>query len=98
VFSLYAGRLYELLKVTAQRNYPMDAVRRREQGTVLVRMRIDPDGHLLSAHVPQSVTASPRLIEAAMEAAQAAAPYPRFDPGMGDEPATFEVPIIYQVR
>jgi len=76
--------------------YPPAAVRRREEGRVLLRADVGPDG------VPRSVvlvhgSGSPRLDEAATAAVRLS----RFVPATRDgQPVegTVEVPIVFRLR
>ena len=94
----YGRKLHGLINARAQRTYPRQSKRRGEQGLVLIRVRIDPRGQLLSIDVADKSEAPARLARAAIKAVQSAAPFPQFVTGMNDQPTFFEVPIHYRLK
>ncbi len=60
--------------VDAVKQYPAQALRRREQGTIEVRVSLNARGEIVTIEAAQ---AEPRLlVQAALEAVRKAAPYP----------------------
>ena len=64
------------------------------EGTVRMRLNLTAEGILKTAEVLQA--SDPRLTQAALDDARAAAPYPRFLPGMKRRPASYEFLVRYE--
>lgn len=78
------------------RRYPNSARARREQGTVLVRVRLARDGSLLSLALEHS-SGFNRLDEAALETFRRAAPLPAI-PATLPAPQDLAFPVQFQMR
>jgi protein TonB len=86
------GQLAECLSRVKQ--YPIAAVARREEGVVLLSMRLDRSGRLLSWHI--TVSSGYRDLDDEVSAMVAeAAPFPPF-PSLWNRPsADFLVPVVF---
>jgi protein TonB len=62
-------------RIEAAKRYPDDARREGVQGSVTVRFRVRPDGHVEAVEVARS-SGSRELDEASLETIRRAAPYP----------------------
>lgn len=63
-------------------DYPPESLRARETGRVILALDIDPDGMLAGVAARDGSDAPARLIEAGIAAAEAAAPFEPYDPGL----------------
>lgn len=82
-------------KVDAVKQYPAQALRRREQGTIEVRVSLNARGEIVAIEAAQ---AEPRLlVQAALDAVRMAAPYPSLD-AIGRSDAQFLIPVRFEVR
>lgn len=90
--SFYLGQLAECLSRVKQ--YPIAALARRETGVVLLSMRLDRLGRLLSWHI--AVSSGYRDLDNEVSAMAAeAAPFPPF-PALWNPPsADFLVPVVF---
>lgn len=90
--SFYMGQLAERLSRVKQ--YPIAALARQEKGVVLLSMRLDRLGRLLSSHI--AVSSGYRDLDDEVSAMAAeAAPFPPF-PAMWNQPsADFLVPVVF---
>ncbi|HVI49745.1 MAG TPA: energy transducer TonB [Candidatus Sulfotelmatobacter sp.] len=77
--------------------YPAQALRRREQGVVRVRMLVAADGSILSMEEDDQ-TASPLLVAAALQAVRDAAPFPPLPQGLAEKPVRLVVPVTFALR
>ncbi len=90
----YSRGLLDLLE--RHKVYPLLSQRRGEQGTIVIRLTLAEDGHLLRA---EPLGGGPgRLIEASLAAVQAAAPFPPLPAELGGREAVFNVPITYRLQ
>ncbi|HEY6334518.1 MAG TPA: TonB family protein [Alphaproteobacteria bacterium] len=90
----YASRLHGLIE--AHKSYPAQALMRREEGTVVLRIVIEHDGKLVDVSV---LSGSPsRLVEASVQATKAAAPFPSLPSDINLPRATFELPITFRLQ
>lgn len=90
----YAGALFRL--IDANKAYPEQALRRGEEGTVVLRLTIARDGSLLA--VESAAPAPRRLVKAALDAVSRAAPFPPLPPPLAADEAVFEVPVVYRLE
>jgi len=82
--------------IDAKKVYPPQSLRRREQGTVVVRLKIAADGKLVDVTSP---TEGPRrLVEASLDAVRRAAPFPPLPSSFKEKDASFEVPVVYKLQ
>jgi len=90
--SFYMGQLAERLSRVKQ--YPIAALARQEKGVVLLSMRLDRMGRLLSSHI--AVSSGYRDLDDEVSAMAAeAAPFPPF-PALWNQPsADFLVPVTF---
>ncbi|MGB8273638.1 MAG: energy transducer TonB, partial [Alphaproteobacteria bacterium] len=92
--SRYLTTLFTM--IDRKKVYPSQSVRRREQGTVTVRLKIARDGTLVDASSP---TESPeRLVDASLDAVREAAPFPPLPKSLDRDQAVFEVPVTYRLQ
>lgn len=91
----YVGRLHE--RIARYRIYPPQALRRREEGDVRLRIRLADDGRLLE--ILDLAEASAILARAAHEAIESAAPFdpPPHAPG-GGQALAFDVTVAFRLR
>lgn len=76
--------------------YPSQSLRRREEGTVIVRLKIAANGELLDVTSP---TGEPeRLVDASLNAVRRAAPFPPLPESFKDGQAEFQVPVVYKLQ
>ncbi len=72
-------------------SYPLEPI----EGTVYVRIVVDPAGKLRQVMVLQA--SDPRLAELAVEGIRSAAPYPRFPSALKDPQADYEFLVQYRL-
>lgn len=75
--------------------YPAQALRRREQGVIRVRMLVAADGEILSMESDGN-DASPLLVAAALQAVRDAAPFPPLPQGLPE--TRLEVPVTFSLK
>ncbi len=94
-YGAYVGRLHE--RIARYRVYPPQAMRRREEGDVRLRILLAGDGSLLD--ILSLAEASVQLTRAARQAIESAAP---FDPpprgGGGERRLAFDVTVAFRLR
>lgn len=90
----FLDRLQRHLQPFVSRNYPRQAVERKEQGRVEVSIYVDERGNVLDAVIERS-SGFPALDEAAIAAARAASPVPRPPSHLVRSQVTF--PITYSM-
>lgn len=94
-YGAYVGRLHE--RIARYRVYPPQAMRRREEGDVRLRILLAGDGSLLD--ILSLAEASAQLTRAARQAIESAAP---FDPpprgGGGERRLAFDVTVAFRLR
>ncbi len=66
----------------AVENYPPEALRARETGRVILALDINPNGSLAAVEARDASDAPVRLIDAAIDAANSAAPFEPYDAGL----------------
>jgi len=81
--------------VKAHLLYPAQALRRREQGVIRVRMLVAADGEILSMESDGN-DASPLLVAAALQAVRDAAPFPPLPQGLPE--TRLEVPVTFAIK
>ncbi len=80
--------------IDANKDYPVECKKAKEQGAVLVKFTIDRDGRLLASSIKQS-SGHPRLDRAALATLARSAPFPPIPDFVGRETLTVAVPIDY---
>jgi len=91
----YATNLHAL--IDAQKRYPRVSRQRREEGAVILRITIAPDGSLMDVVVEKA--ASDQLAEASIAAVRnAAGRFPPFPLEMPQEPLQFIVSVSFVLR
>ncbi len=94
LLSRYMTTLFRM--IDAKKHYPTQSLRKREEGTVVVRVTLAPDGKLIDV---MATTERPRrLVEASLKAVQDAAPFPPFAEVLDQKQVVFEVPVVYRIR
>jgi TonB family protein len=88
----YLGQLRE--RVLARREYPRLARRAGLEGTVCLRIAVDAAGRL--AQLQPSCVAPAPLVEAALSAVRAAAPFGPLPGGLGTE-LVLDLPMVFQL-
>ena len=82
--------------IDAKKVYPPQSLQRREEGTVVVKLKVAADGTLVDVSSP---TESPsRLVNASLEAVRKAAPFPPLPASLKQAEAEFEVPVVYKLQ
>jgi TonB family protein len=76
--------------------YPWAAVRRGQQGTVELELRLGPDGRLVAVEVVAGASAE-TLRVAAVAAVRGSAPFP-FPPGLAARPLVIRLPVEFRLR
>ena len=94
-YGAYVGRLHQ--RIVSHRVYPPQAMRRREEGDVRLRILLAGDGSLVD--IFNLAEASAQLTQAARAAIQSAAP---FDPpprgGGGELRLAFDVTVAFRLH
>jgi len=80
--------------IDANKDYPVECKKAREQGAVVVKFTIDRDGRLLASSIKQS-SGHLRLDQAALATLARAAPFPPIPDFVGRETLSVAVPIDY---
>ena len=75
--------------------YPAQALRRREQGVIRVRMLVAADGEIISME-SDGDDASPLLVAAALQAVRDAAPFPPLPQGLAE--TRLEIPVTFALK
>lgn len=93
------ARYFGALRATVERHreYPLAARRMRLEGTVLVRISIARDGHIVAVHVRQS-SGEAVLDNAAMSAVRSVASFPSAPAEVEGETFTLELPFVFRLR
>ncbi len=94
VINAYAARLRALIE--AKKSYPAQALRRQEEGSVTLHILVDHSGRLLQ--VTASSDAPDILVNAALDAVRAAAPFPSFPSAIERDREAFELPIVFKLE
>lgn len=89
----WEGRV--LARLEQYRHYPSEAKRARQQGTVLVRFRMERSGHVLSSSIERS-SGNAMLDQAAMETLRSADPLPKIPADRADQ-IELVVPIEFTI-
>ena len=92
--SNYEGKVYA--KVGRARRYPKSASRQGIQGTVNVRFTVSVDGSVSGVSIARSA-GSPILDEAALQAVNRAAPFPKIPVEAGRSSWRFNIPLEFRV-
>ena len=82
--------------IDAKKVYPPQSMKRREEGTVVVKLKIAADGALVDVSSPTEDPA--RLVNASLEAVRKAAPFPPLPASLKQAEAEFEVPVVYKLQ
>lgn len=82
--------------IDANKDYPVECKKAKEQGTVVVKFTIDRDGRLLASSIKQS-SGHPRLDQAALATLARAAPFPPIPDFVGRDTLSVSVPIDYSL-
>jgi len=77
--------------------YPIKAKEAGFQGTVMLNLKLSPQGELLESIVKES-SGYRILDDAAIQRAQETAPYPPFPPDIKEEEIWVDIPITYQLE
>ena len=80
--------------IDANKDYPTEVKKKKQQGTVVVRFTIGRDGQLLASTIKQS-SGHVLLDQAALETLARAAPFPPIPEFVGRETLSIAVPIDY---
>ena len=91
----YVSVLHDAITVRAQRDYPLRALNRREEGRVFMKIKIDANGELLEIKVSEESTASSLLIRAAKKAIIEEAPFAQFAQVITQDTQWFDLNVNY---
>ena len=80
--------------IDASKTYPTRALRRRLEGSVVVRVVVDDMGALVSAVIAQG---DENFEAASLDAVRRAAPFPPLPASLGER-LVFDVPLYYRLR
>lgn len=80
--------------IDANKDYPTEVKKKKQQGTVVVRFTIGRDGQLIASTIKQS-SGHVLLDQAALETLARAAPFPPIPEFVGRETLSIAVPIDY---
>jgi protein TonB len=92
----YAGIIRE--RIDRRKDYPYQARRQEQEGTVEVRFALSRNGRLLCDPVAEKKCRHPRLNAAALEAVRNAQPYPAFPPEIPDAELSFVIAISFSLK
>lgn len=91
----YSEKIRQLIEKNQQ--YPIMAMRSRQQGTVMVSFILNPNGDLIDCHISRSC--GHRLLDrAALRAVQSIDRYPPFPESLGREQTTFVIPVTFRLN
>lgn len=76
--------------------FPDEALKRKQEGTVLLSITIERDGQVLAASVAHS-SGFPLLDQAALQMVRDAVPLPPFPANYSRDKGTVDVPIRYEI-
>jgi protein TonB len=93
-YGAYVGRLHQ--RIAQHRIYPPQAMRRREEGDVHLRILLAGDGSLLD--ILNLAEASAQLTRAARQAIESAAPFDPPPRAGGGEKLAFDVTVAFRLR
>lgn len=91
----YLAELLERLR--RLQHYPAAARRLRQEGNVLMRLELKPDGSLLQLEIAES-SGYEVLDRAALDMVRRATPLPAFPVSMAREALTLTVPVVFSLR
>jgi protein TonB len=92
----YAGTLHR--RINSRKEYPVQARRQRQTGTVKVRFILSRQGLLAGEPLLETRSPHERLNESALQAVRRAAPFPAFPSGIQDSEMTFLIEISFSLR
>lgn len=90
----YITRMREM--IDAHKQYPPLSLRRHEEGTIVLRVKIASSG-AVSRIIPITQTPA-RLAAAATAAVRSAAPFPSLPPELGKSEASFDIPVNFRIQ
>lgn len=93
--NLWKARL--LAHLEHYKRYPLEARRRHEEGVVMLRFRVAPDGRVLASRIERGVDFR-ALNEAVMDMIARADPVPPPPPELVDGPLEWTVPVDFNLR
>jgi protein TonB len=85
------------MKIEKEKQYPLSARKRHQEGRTLVRFAISERGELREVHVIKS-SRNQDLDDAALEAVRKAAPYPPPPPVLGKNGVSMEIVIAFELH
>jgi protein TonB len=92
----YAETLHR--RINSRKEYPVQARRQRQTGTVQVRFVLSRQGLLMGEPLLEIKSPHDRLNESAIQAVRRAAPFPAFPSGIQDSEMTFLIEISFSLR
>ncbi|MDR0622960.1 MAG: TonB family protein [Treponema sp.] len=84
--------------IDKRKNYPYQARRQEQEGTVLIRFTVTRQGRLAGEPAVEKKSRHERLNASAIEAVKNAAPYPPFPGEIGDDEMIFQVAVNFSLR
>jgi len=97
-FSPEAYSLRVLRQIEAAKDYPVSALRRGLEGTVVVGFSVDRNGGLVQGPTLSRASNFESLNRAAIQAVLEAAPFPRRPEPDASEILTYHVPIVFELQ
>ena len=91
----YIGKVRD--KTARATQYPERAVRRQQEGTVLVTVTLDPQGKIVDTNIAEESRYGV-LNRAALESFERAAPYDAFPEAVTDDTLQITVPVRFQLQ
>jgi protein TonB len=94
--SRYLSRLRDL--IDRRKEYPYQARRQEQEGTVLIRFTVTRQGALAGEPVLEKKSRYERLNASAVEAVKKAAPYPPFPGEIGEDELNVQVAVSFSLN
>jgi protein TonB len=94
------GRYLAMIRglIDRRKEYPYQARRQEQEGTVVVRFTLTRQGLLAGEPLPEKRSRHERLNAAAVEAVKNAAPYPPFPPEITGSEMSLQVAVTFSLR
>ncbi|MDR2258486.1 MAG: TonB family protein [Treponema sp.] len=84
--------------IDQRKEYPYQARRQEQEGTILIRFTVTRQGTLAGEPVLEKKSRHARLNTSAIEAVKKAAPYPPFPGEIGEDEMSFQVAVSFSLK